>query len=299
MKEINTVAEENQAIVELEENITRIEQYLNQMGMGLAQSAVKLHQFGVQSPIDVDRLIGLADLEQKRLQRNSRRVSRQLNQLQELVRTSALMTSSLDLEHVLQDVIDTVISLTGAERAFLMLRVGDDFRVHAARDWDKESLSDDEISFSRSIINAAMEQRTPLITTNAQEDDRFSGLASVVRHDLRSIIVTPLIWQEKPQGVLYADNRLMMGVFQDDIIPLLSAFANQAAIAIANARLFEQVKDDLAEARREVQRLRIQIDEKQVYEQVKEITENDYFQNLSSRARSMRQRSEQKKKGDS
>lgn len=293
------MAEENQAIVELEENITRIEQYLNQMGMGLAQSAVKLHQFGVQSPIDVDRLIGLADLEQKRLQRNSRRVSRQLNQLQELVRTSALMTSSLDLEHVLQDVIDTVISLTGAERAFLMLRVGDDFRVHAARDWDKESLSDDEISFSRSIINAAMEQRTPLITTNAQEDDRFSGLASVVRHDLRSIIVTPLIWQEKPQGVLYADNRLMMGVFQDDIIPLLSAFANQAAIAIANARLFEQVKDDLAEARREVQRLRIQIDEKQVYEQVKEITENDYFQNLSSRARSMRQRSEQKKKGDS
>jgi len=293
------VAEENQAIVELEENITRIEQYLNQMGMGLAQSAVKLHQVGVQSPIDVDRLVGLADLEKKRLQRNSRRVSRQLNQLQELVRTSALMTSSLDLEHVLQDVIDTVISLTGAERAFLMLRVGDDFRVHAARDWDKESLSDDEISFSRSIINAAMEQRTPLITTNAQEDDRFSGLASVVRHDLRSIIVTPLIWQEKPQGVLYADNRLMMGVFQDDIIPLLSAFANQAAIAIANARLFEQVKDDLAEARREVQRLRIQIDEKQVHEQVKEITENDYFQNLSSRARSMRQRSEQKKKGDS
>ncbi len=293
------MAEQNQGLLELEQSVANMEQHIQHLAMGLAQSAVKLHQLGANAPVDVDRLVGLAEVETKRLQRNSRRLGRQLGQMQELVRTSALITSSLDLEHVLQDVIDTVIYLTGAERAFLMLRVGEDFKIHAARDWDRESLSDDEISFSRGIINSAMEQGKPLITTNAQEDDRFSGLASVVRNDLRSIIVIPLIWQERPQGVLYADNRLRMGVFQDDIIPLLTAFANQAAIAIANARLFEQVKDDLAEARREVQRLRIQIDEKRVHEQVKEITDNDYFQNLSSLARGMRQRSEQKKKGDS
>lgn len=278
---------------ELDETIARMDSFLQQMAMALAQVTVKLHQQGIQPPVNVDNLINQTEVQKQNLKKNSRKLSRQLGQMQELVRTSALMTSSLDLERVLEDVIDTVIQLTGAERAFLMLKSGEELKIHAARDWDKESLSDKEVSFSRGIINSAMEQGKPLITTNAQEDSRFSGMASVVSHDLRSIIVIPLIWQEKVQGVLYADNRLMMGVFNMDIIPLLTAFANQAAIAIANARLFERVKDDLVQAQREVQRLRIQIDDKRVQEQVDEITDNDYFQNLASMARNMRRKNDE------
>ncbi len=278
---------------ELDETIARMDSFLQQMAMALAQVTVKLHQQGIQPPVNVDNLINQTEVQKQNLKKNSRKLSRQLGQMQELVRTSALMTSSLDLERVLEDVIDTVIQLTGAERAFLMLKSGEELKIHAARDWDKESLSDKEVSFSRGIINSAMEQGKPLITTNAQEDSRFSGMASVVSHDLRSIIVIPLIWQEKVQGVLYADNRLMMGVFNMDIIPLLTAFANQAAIAIANARLFERVKDDLVQAQREVQRLRIQIDDQRVQEQVDEITDNDYFQNLASMARNMRRKNDE------
>src|SRR5262245_57425854 len=45
-----------------------------------------------------------------------------LEQLQNLVRTSARIMSSLELDKVLEQVIDTVIDMTGAERAYLMLR---------------------------------------------------------------------------------------------------------------------------------------------------------------------------------
>lgn len=282
-----------QPLTDLDENITKMENLLQKLTMGLAQTAVKLHSYGGKPPVDVDNLIAQTDTQKQILKKSSRKVSRQLGQMQEFVRTSALITSSLELNKVLEDVMDTVIQLTGAERAFLMLKSGDDdLKVHAARDWDKESLSEGEISFSRGIINSAMAQGKPLITTNAQEDARFSDMASVVSNDLRSIIVIPLVWQDKAQGVLYVDNRLMMGVFQQDTIPLLTAFANQAAIAIANARLFERVKDDLAQAQREVQRLRIRVDDKSVQEQVEEITDNDYFQNLASMARNLRRRDE-------
>src|SRR5438046_10669912 len=49
----------------------------------------------------------------------ARKVAGKLQQLQKLVDTSALLTSSLQLDQVLQEVMDTIISLTGAERAYL------------------------------------------------------------------------------------------------------------------------------------------------------------------------------------
>jgi transposase-like protein len=75
-------------------------------------------------------------------------------------------------------------------------------------------------------------------------------------------------------------------------VPLLTAFGSQAAIAIENARLFKQVKADLDEAQHEVKRLRLQIeiDHKRVKEEVGEITESKYFQELSSMANDMRRR---------
>src|SRR5258707_391829 len=76
------------------------------------------------------------------------------DQLQELAHTSALLTSSLELDAVLEDVMDTVIRLTGAERIYLMLRdtnkagdapEGDGLTVRAARSWDHSNIQSAEV----------------------------------------------------------------------------------------------------------------------------------------------------------
>jgi GAF domain-containing protein len=216
----------------------------------------------------------------------------QNSQLEELVKITTVLTSSLEFDTVLEEVMDTVIRLTGAERAYLMLRHpgSNELRMQVARNWAQENLADEEATFSQGIIQAALEAGEPVITTNAQSDERFEARESVMKLSLRSIVVIPLLLKEEIIGVLYADNRIEQGLFGKENLPILSAFANQAAIAISNARLFEQVKDDLAEARKQVEELQIQIDEQRVEREVADITENEFFQQLSEKAAQLKEK---------
>lgn len=212
--------------------------------------------------------------------------------MEELVSISALLTSSLDLAEVLESVLDSVIRLTGAERAYLMLMqpATNELKIQVARNQNQENISGDDITFSEGVIEAAIRDHEPVVTTNAQADARFEARHSVMNHSLRSIIVIPLFLEDEIVGVLYADNRIEAGIFRQDSIPILAAYANQAAIAISNARLFEQVKDDLVEARRKVEQLQIQIDEQRVQQEVDKITDNEFFEQLTEKVAEIRAR---------
>ena len=83
----------------------------------------------------------------------------------------------------------------------------------------------------------------PVVTTNAQADPRFSAQESVVGYNLRSIVCVPLKFKDVVTGVIYVDNRIHTGLFSERERDLLAAFANQAAIAIENARQFQQVNE--------------------------------------------------------
>ena len=92
-----------------------------------------------------------------------------------------------------------------------------------------------------------IESGEAIVTTNAQQDQRFSGQASVVALNLRSILCVPLKVKNDLTGVIYADNRIRTGMFGETERDLLTAFANQAAVAIENARLFTSLRQTLAE----------------------------------------------------
>ncbi|MFQ5613637.1 MAG: adenylate/guanylate cyclase domain-containing protein [Anaerolineae bacterium] len=164
-----------------------------------------------------------------------------------LYNVSKTVNSTLHLGHLLNLVMDTIIAVTGAERGFLMLLDEDsgelDFNV--ARNMDRETISGSSFEISRSIVNRAISEGKPILTTNAQADPRFSSQASVVGYSLRSILCVPLRVKGKITGVIYADNRIKTGLFSESDRRLLTAIADQAAVAIENARLFESVKANL------------------------------------------------------
>lgn len=228
------------------------------------------------------------------LQVGSKRIVTQLEQLRGLVHTSGVINSSLEIDLVLEEVMDTAITLTNAERAYLMLRAegSDELELRAARNWDRESLDEGEVTFSRSVMDTVLDTGEPVLTINAQGDERFQGNKSVLMNDLRSIICIPLVLRERVTGVLYADNRLEQGVFDKDSVDLVATFANFAAIAIDNARHFQRVAADLADAKREVKRLQIEVNEQRLNSEISAITDTDYFQRLSSLATDLRKRRE-------
>lgn len=185
------------------------------------------------------------------LSRFTRQISEQteeLNNLQALANMGQVINSSLDPNEVLRIVMDTIVRLTGAERGFLMLREPDgELVIHLARNWEQESLDPSEFDISRTIVNRVATEGQPVLTTNAQEDPRFGGQESIVAYNLRSILCVPLRVKDIVTGVIYADNRVRTGLFTEVERDLLDAFANQAAVAIENARLFESVRRTLAE----------------------------------------------------
>jgi adenylate cyclase len=159
-----------------------------------------------------------------------------------------VINSSLELDEVLRIVMDNIVHLTRAERGFLMLRnEKGEMVTRVARNWEQESIKSSEAATSRTIVQRVIESGEAIVTTNAQEDHRFSGQESIVALNLRSILCVPLKVKNELIGVIYADNRIRTGIFAETEKDLLIAFSNQAGVAIENARLFSSLRQTLAE----------------------------------------------------
>lgn len=173
----------------------------------------------------------------------------ELEQLRALAQTTALVNSSLDINEVLNEVMDTVIALTGAERGYIVLRdeETDQLEFRIARNLDRETLDQGEFIVSKTIVGEVAQTGEPVLTTNALADPHYSAQESVMIHALRSILCVPLVHRDRVIGVVYVDNRVRDAVFGDKHRSLLVAFASQAAIAIENARLFDRVQTALNE----------------------------------------------------
>jgi signal transduction histidine kinase len=174
-----------------------------------------------------------------------------------LYNVSRMLGSSLDLQVVLDQVMDAIIQLTGAERGFLMLRDDDgEIVVWAARNFDRQTLGDDKTLFSRTIANQVLDTGKSVVTVNAGEDPRFSSKASVLAQSLLSVMATPLRTRDRVIGVAYVDSSATVGLFEDDDLAALDTFSAQAAIALDNARLFSATDEALRKRVEELSQLR-------------------------------------------
>ncbi len=170
------------------------------------------------------------------------------NNMLALADVGQVINSSLELDEALRIVMDTIVRLTKAERGFLMLRdEKGEMAIRMGRNWEMEAVRPSEKTVSTSVVAHVIETGEPLVTTNAQEDQRFAGQESIVAFNLRSILCVPLKVKNELIGVIYADNRIRAGIFAESEKDLLVAFANQAAIALENARLFSSLKHTLEE----------------------------------------------------
>ncbi len=165
-----------------------------------------------------------------------------------LTEISQVINSSLELDEVLRIVMDNIVRLTGAERGFLMLRdESGQMSTRVARNWEQESLNESEFAVSKTVIQRVIDAGEAIMTTNAQEDPRFGSQESIIAFNLRSILCVPLKVKSELIGVIYTDNRIRSGIFDEAERDLITAFANQSAIAIDNARLFASLRKTLAE----------------------------------------------------
>jgi transcriptional regulator with GAF, ATPase, and Fis domain/tetratricopeptide (TPR) repeat protein len=175
-----------------------------------------------------------------------------------LLSLSRRLNSDIAFDRLLDEVIDTAIELTQAERGFLLLRQPDDELVPmVARNFSSEfsALGTGAEQVSRSIAEQAARSGEPVITIDAGLDTRFDTAVSVAALRLRSVMAVPLRQRGIAIGCIYVDHRLRRGAFDENAAAVLGELADIAAIAIGNARLTAELRrnnDEIARLNREL-----------------------------------------------
>nr|MBC8230315.1 GAF domain-containing protein [bacterium] len=163
------------------------------------------------------------------------------SRLSSIISVSQHISSILNLNELLEEIMDKVIQVTGAQRGYLLIaneRTGE-LEVRAARNIAHDEISAAEFQFSRGIVDEVYRTGGRLITTDAQSEEDYARFQSVISYGLKSILCVPIKHGEKIMGVCYLDNPLSSSVFTEDDADLLSVFVSQAAISIENAHAYE------------------------------------------------------------
>lgn len=157
-----------------------------------------------------------------------------------------------NLGKLLNEIIQTAIDTIGAERGLIILadEKGESYHTIAAH------LSDKEITFSKSIVQATLESGKTSLSSDIKSDAKFKETDSVQELNIISYICVPLLIPEikKPLGTLYVDQRTSAMTFTEEDVAFLEAFANLAAIAINNTNTMEQLVNENIRLHEEVEK---------------------------------------------
>jgi diguanylate cyclase (GGDEF)-like protein len=165
-----------------------------------------------------------------------------LNQLNTLIEMSTLINSSLDPKRVREKVIAAATSLLGTEAGSLLLvdnKTGELFFEVAVGEKGEE-VKAIRLAQGTGIAGWVAEHRKPVVSNNVATDARFfSGVDIKSGFVTRNMACVPVIAKDRLIGVLEAINKID-GDFSDDDATILFALANQVAIAIENAKLYQE-----------------------------------------------------------
>ncbi|HKV11077.1 MAG TPA: sigma 54-interacting transcriptional regulator [Thermoanaerobaculia bacterium] len=171
-----------------------------------------------------------------------------------------VVNSSLDLQEVLNRTMDLVLERLGAERGMIVLsnRITRELEVAVVRNLGYED-EDEGRKLSESVVRRVIETREPVLAVDAVSDGRFAGSESIIARHIRSILCVPLAIRDRMAGAIYVDHRHSRHLFGQSDLEFLVAFADQAAIAIENARLYGELDSARQKLKEENESLRREI----------------------------------------
>ena len=234
---------------------------------------------------------------------SSSRLHRRHRWMAELIRMNERLVAQHDLEKLLETLIDIVVNLSGAERGFVLLGASEGVDVIVARNMDREVIRRSRTKFSTTIARKVLAEGELIRLEDAIEADDFRSKESVMALRIRSVMCLPIVGKGETVGAIYLDNRFKPGVFSESVIEMLSAFAEQASIAIQNAQLlarYRETVEALEKSQEEVKRLNERLEEKVRFQEAvieqkteeldrrqEQLEERYRFQNFVGRSRAV------------
>jgi GAF domain-containing protein len=167
--------------------------------------------------------------------------------------------STFDLQTVLDTLLDSAIRLCGTDRGMIFRYDGDSCRAVAARNFPSEFLELWERTPIRAgratTVGRALLERRPVQIVDVKADPEYAFDEAQKMFAFRTVLAVPMLREGTPKGVI-ALVKTEVEPFTDKQIALVETFADQAAIAIENVRLFESVEARTRELAASLENLR-------------------------------------------
>ncbi len=165
--------------------------------------------------------------------------------LERIVKVSQMLNSTLSLEPLLQIIVQSATELTNTEACSIMLidKNTGELRFAEASGGASAVLKRVSVPLDKSIGGYVVRKNKPILIRDAKNDPRWHGAVDeTVDFETRSILGVPLRVRDKVIGVLEVINKNTNDGFNEDDIQIATTLASQAAIAIENARLLDELQ---------------------------------------------------------
>ena len=167
-------------------------------------------------------------------------LARARSNLQVMYRTTLAVSHTLDIDDLLARVLELVFEWVEADRGCIMLLDADSGVLKPKARRDRREGRPESMVISQTILDYVLANREGVLTSDAREDDRFSGGHSVVRTGVREAICVPMQGRYEIVGVIYVDTTTpLVGMlergrrrFTDEHLKLMIAIGHQAALAV-------------------------------------------------------------------
>lgn len=159
-------------------------------------------------------------------------IEEKLTAYKRLVDFSLRISKEKDIDALLKTLLKEITDIINAEYGFLVLLEDGEPKIKVEQYADAQKLSD---HISDSIVKKVLNNKEPIIISDALNDEEFKTSHSVINFRLSSVICAPLIYQGKLLGAIYVGNNSFINAFDHESLEIMTIYASQAAILVENA----------------------------------------------------------------
>ena len=169
---------------------------------------------------------------------------RSLDKLKILLEISRELSIPQNLEDLLTNILELLFKVMGFDRAVILLLNKETEILEEKAVKFKKGLTVVSQFYSTTITNFVRENEEGILSSNACSDYRFATANSILIQNIQASMCVPLKPKDELIGVLYADNLSLTNLYSDEDLEFLYAVGIQAAIAIENSRLYQQLQTE-------------------------------------------------------
>ena len=176
----------------------------------------------------------------------NRWLARARSNVQVMYRTALAASHTLDIDELLGRILQLVFEWIEADRGCIMLLDPETRQLQTKARRDRRAGDTTSMAISRTILDYVLERREGVLTSDAQDDDRFASGHSVVRTGVREAICVPMQGRYDTVGVMYVDTMVPLAEsleagqrrFSDEHLKLMIAIGHQAALAVEDTTYY-------------------------------------------------------------